>query len=77
MDLWVEADIDIFLFKGKVNFPRLFRKVSFLKAEGEPCLYVFSTLLLSGAELRRIGKMKSLRVYRLGGKGKDKDKGQN
>jgi len=27
--------------------------------------------------LRRIGKMKSLRVYRLGGKGKAKDKGQD
>jgi len=29
MDLWVEADIDIFLFKGKVNFPRLLEKLAF------------------------------------------------
>jgi len=29
MELWVEADIDIFLFKGKVNFPRLLEKLAF------------------------------------------------
>jgi len=33
-------------------------------------------LFFGGGVLRRIGKMKSLGVYRLGGKGKAEDKGQ-